>query len=100
MAEVWFITKIFSLDIKWGTAVPIQLQDTKYKIFIPLRLFGQFGIQIEDSRKFLLKLVGTLGNFTKEDIRSYFRGLYMTQIKDAISGYLVKRHISMLEINA
>ena len=26
-AEVWYINKVFSLDIKWGTATPIQLQD-------------------------------------------------------------------------
>lgn len=99
-AEVWFINKIYSLDIKWGTASPIQLQDPKYKVFIPVRSFGQFGIQILDSRKFLKKLVGTLSSFDKENIVQYFRGLYLTKVKDAISGYLVKKQISILEINA
>ncbi|MDR0315053.1 MAG: SPFH domain-containing protein, partial [Oscillospiraceae bacterium] len=59
-AEVWYINKVYSLDVKWGTATPIQLQDPKYKIFIPLRSFGQFGIQIEDSRKFFFFFFGTL----------------------------------------
>jgi len=99
-AEVWYINKAYSLDVKWGTPTPIQLQDPKYKVFIPLRSFGQFGIQIEDSRKFLTKLVGTLGSFKKEDIVKYFRGLFLTNVRDAISSYLVKREISVLEINA
>jgi membrane protease subunit (stomatin/prohibitin family) len=99
-AEVWYINKVYLLDIKWGTASPIQLQDPKYKVFIPLRSFGQFGIQIEDSRKFLVKLVGTLPVFDKENIIKYFRGLYLTKVKDSISTYLIKKQISVLEINA
>jgi membrane protease subunit (stomatin/prohibitin family) len=99
-AEVWFVNKVYSLDIKWGTATPIQLQDPKYKVFVPLRSFGQFGIQIEDSRKFLIKLVGTLPSFDKESLVKYFRGLYLTKVKDTISSYLVHKQISVLDINA
>lgn len=99
-AEVWYINKVHSLDIKWGTATPIQLQDPKYKVFVPVRSFGQFGIQIEDARKFLTNLVGTLTIFDKDNLVKYFRGLYLTKVKDAISSYLVHKQISVLEINA
>lgn len=99
-AEIWYINKVNSLDIKWGTATPIQLQDPKYKVFIPLRSYGQFGIAIEDSRKFLVKLVGTLPFFDKESIINYFKGLYLTRVKDTISSFLLNKQISMLEINA
>ena len=99
-AEVWYINKINSLDIKWGTSTPIQLQDPKYNVFIPLRAFGQFGIRISDSKIFLQKLVGTLPSFTSQDILKYFRGLYLTKVKDAVSTYLIKKKISVLEINA
>lgn len=99
-AEVWYINKLYSLDVKWGTPSPIQIQDPKYKVFVPLRSFGQFGIQIEDSRKFLLKLVGTVSVFDKDSILKYFRGLYLTKVKDSISSYLVHNKVSVLEINA
>ncbi|MDR3643812.1 MAG: SPFH domain-containing protein [Clostridia bacterium] len=99
-AEVWYVNKVNSLDIKWGTATPIQLQDPKYKVFVPVRSFGQFGIQIEDSRKFLIKLVGTLPVFDKENILNYFRGLYLTKVKDSISSYLIHKQVSIMEINA
>jgi len=99
-AEVWYVNRVHSLDIKWGTPSPIQLQDPRYKIFIPVRSFGQFGIQITDPRKFLIKLVGTLPVFDKENVQRFFKGLYLTKVKDAISGYLVRQNVSILEINA
>jgi membrane protease subunit (stomatin/prohibitin family) len=99
-AEVWYINKVNSLDVKWGTPTPIQLQDPKYNVFVPLRAFGQFGIKISDSKMFLTKLVGTLSAFTSNDIIKYFRGAYLTKVKDDISGYLIRKKISVLEINA
>lgn len=99
-AEVWYINKLYLLDVKWGTPSPIQLQDPKYKVFVPVRAFGQLGIQIEDSRKFLTKIVGTSNVFEQEEFILYFRGLIVSNVKDTISSYLVQKQISILEINA
>ena len=99
-AEVWFVNKLVNLDIKWGTPTPIQIQDPKYGIFAPVRSNGMFGIQIGDSKKFLVKLVGTLTYFDKVSIVKFFKGLYITKVKDSISSYLVHKQISILEINA
>jgi len=99
-AEVWYINRVHSLEIKWGTPTPIQLQDPKYNVFLPVRSFGQFGIRITDSKQFLTKLVGTLPVLDRDNILKFFRGLYLTKVKDSISTYLVKKGISVLEINA
>lgn len=99
-AEVWYINKVHSLDVKWGTATPIQLQDPKYNVFVPVRAYGQFGIKIENSKMFLQKLVGTLGVFDKDNLLRYFKGLYLTKVKDSISSYVIKKGICILEINA
>ncbi|BBI36755.1 SPFH domain-containing protein [Cohnella abietis] len=99
-AEVWYVNKISSLDVKWGTSTPLQLQDPKYQIIVSVRSFGQFGLQIEDSRKFLLKLIGTLPVFDKEAMIKHFRGVLMMNIKELISSYLIFKKISILEINA
>lgn len=98
-AEVWFVNKQFSLDVKWGTPTPIQVQDPTFGIFAPVRAHGMFGIQIEDAKRFLVKLVGTLPSFTKDDIMRYFRGVYVSRVKDAISTYIVERKVGVLEIN-
>ena len=99
-AVVWYVNKLFKLDIKWGTPTPIQIQDPKYGVFVPIRSNGMFGIQVEDSKKFLIKLVGTMSGFDEKSVIQYFRGLYITKVKDAISSYVVKKGISVLEINA
>lgn len=99
-AEIWFINKAFNMDIKWGTPTPIQVQDPKYGIFAPVRSNGSFGIQIEDSKRFLIKLVGTMSIFDKASVTKYFRSLYITKVKDAISTYLIHKQVSVLEINA
>ena len=88
------------MDIKWGTQSPIQLQDPRYKVFVPVRGYGQFGIRIENGKQFLVKLVGTLSVFDRANILKYFRGLYLTRVKDAISSYLVHKQVSVLEVNA
>lgn len=99
-AEVWYVNKIYSLDVKWGTAPAIQIQDPKYHVFVPVTAFGQFGIQVVDSQKFLTRLVGTLPSFEHDAMVKYFRGLLVSNVKNVISTYLVKKNVSILEINA
>ena len=99
-AEIWYVNKITNLDIRWGTPTPIQLQDPKYGIAVPVTAFGQFGVKVVDSRQFLLSLVGTLSSFTVDDLKRYFKGIYISNIKSLISQCLVQHNIGILQINA
>ncbi len=98
--EVYFVNQVTMLDILWGTATPIPIQDPKYEIILPVRANGQFGLRVENSRKLLVKLVGTTNRFDKETLVAYFRGLLMTHIKDYISQMMVERQISFLEVHS
>lgn len=99
-AWVWFVNRVHSLDVKWGTVSPIQLQDPKYGVLLPVRSYGQFGIRIGDSRKFLVKLVGAASRLDRETLLKHFRGLLLTRIHDLISTYLIHKKISVVEVNA
>lgn len=98
-AEVWYVNKVTNLDIRWGTPDPIQLQDPKYQIMIPVRAFGQYGVNIIDSKKFLMKLVGTLQGFDVETLSNYFKGVFITKIKTEIANSIIRLGISVLEIS-
>lgn len=98
-AEVWYVNKIHSLDIKWGTPTPISLFDPFLMIDVKVRSFGQFGIRIENSKKFLEKLVGTLPVFTSQNITNYFSGEYLKSCTSMISSYLTEKQIGILQIN-
>jgi membrane protease subunit (stomatin/prohibitin family) len=97
-AEVWFVDKLTRLDIRWGTPDPIQLQDPKFGIMVPVRAFGQYGIRVDDAKRFLLKLVGTLPAFDTDTLSDYLRGLLTTRIKTNIANAILGSGLSVLEI--
>ena len=99
-AEVWYVNKAHDLDVRWGTPTPIQVQDPKYGVFVSLRSNGTFGFYVEDTREFLTGLVGTLTSFDRQTVARYFRGLVVSEVKDAIAKYIAQRNMSVLEINS
>jgi len=98
-AEVWYVNRLTNLDVKWGTPDPIQLQDPRYQIMIPVRAFGQYGIRISDPKRFLLKLVGTVSDFTVDTLNDYFRGVFITCIKTQIANTIIRQGQSILEVS-
>lgn len=98
-AEVWFVNHITKLDIKWGTPQPIQLEDPRYNVIVPVRAFGQYGFQITDARKFLETLVGNMQNFTAEQIDAYFKGKMLSSLNALLSKKIAAEKISILDIN-
>lgn len=99
-AEVWFVNQITRLDFKWGTPSPIQLEDPKYKIIVPVRAYGQYGIKIVEPRKFLETLMGNMSTFTANEIDSYFKGRLIANLNSTITKKIVQDQISILDINA
>ena len=98
--QVYFVNKTISMDVLWGTASPIPIQDAKYPIILPVRANGQFAVRVTDSKKLLLNLVGTIDKFDQETLKRYFKGILLTNIKDYIANEFVKNKISFLEIHS
>lgn len=99
-AEVWFVNKVEVLDVKWGTSQPFQIRDPQFNLIIPVRAYGQFGISIADSEKFLLKLVGTLPEFNRKYIDGYFKGLLLAEATSAIAKKITDDRICIVDIAA
>ena len=96
-AEVWFVNRIVKLDVTWGTPDPILLQDPKFGLVVPVRAFGQYGIEISDSKRFLLKVVGAQSSFGVERLKDSLAGILTVRIKQAIATAIIERQISVLE---
>ena len=75
--EVYFINKVVSMDVKWGTT-EMPIQDPIYKIIVPINVYGQFAVQVVDSKKFILEMVGTIKQFDHNTLLTYFRGIFVT----------------------
>lgn len=84
--KVYFVRTAHSMEIKWGTDSPIQLRDPKLRIATSLQGRGAYKIQISDSKKFLVKLIGNnVKLFTQEEITLYFRSEFLQYIKSTIA---------------
>jgi membrane protease subunit (stomatin/prohibitin family) len=99
-AEVWYINKTVRRNLPFGTPVPIQLLDPFYKISIPIRSFGNFGVQITDSSAFLQQMVGTLHLFTTKEIIEQFKSLIVRKLSSGISNFITRKKIAVIEISA
>lgn len=99
-AEVWFVNKLSILDSKWGTATPLQIEDPKYEVIVPVRAYGQYGFRISESRKIIETLVGNRSAFSSGNLGVYFRGKILSQLTNIISDKLVRDGISILNINS
>ena len=97
-AQVYYINKTITEELGWGTNAPIQLEDPRYGILINVKSFGTYRIQVEDFRKFLVKIVGAISEFNKQEIQNYFRSQMMSKIKAELARAITKRHVSILEI--
>jgi membrane protease subunit (stomatin/prohibitin family) len=99
-AEVWFVNLITKLNTPWGTARPVQLEDPKYGVVVPVRAFGQFGFRVAEPRKFLGAIVGTAKVFTATEITDYFKGVLLQAVSSNIGKAMVKQNVSVLQISA
>lgn len=99
-AEVWFVNQITKLDVNWGTPQPIQLEDPVYKIVVPVRAFGQYGIRISNPRLFLETLIGNMSGYSSDKIKQYFKGKISTQINSLISSRITQEKVSVLDVNS
>lgn len=96
--HVYFINKVNVMDIVWGTDSPIQVEDPKYRLLVNVRANGTLGFKVVDSRKFVVKLVAQLNEFTTQDIKKNIKGVLMAHIKTAIAHAIVNNKVSILEI--
>jgi membrane protease subunit (stomatin/prohibitin family) len=99
-AEVWFVNNISLLDNKWGTMTPIQVEDPKYDVIVPVRAYGQYGMHVENARLFLEKLVGNMSSFETSRIVDYFKGVVLSKLTNIVFDALKKSNESVLTISS
>ena len=99
-ADVWFVNQIELLDCRWGTQVPMQIEDPKYEVIVPIRAFGQYGFKVIEPRVFLERLVGNMPSFSTAKVIEYFRGVILSKLTALIYEKLKADDVSVLNINA
>lgn len=98
-AQVWFVNGISLLDGKWGTQTPIQIEDPKYGVIVPVRAYGQYGFHVSDPRTFLERLIGNMPSFATAQVAEYFRGVILSKLTGIVSDKMCADGMSVTGIN-
>ncbi len=97
--EVYFINKTEQMSIKWGTDSKVTYVEPIYGFPIAIGASGEMSLRAEDSRKLLLKLVGTENFLGQEKLISFFRAFLMTRVKTYMAQYMKNNAVSIFEID-
>lgn len=97
--DIYFINKTEQMAIKWGTDSKVQFMEPTYGFPLSIGASGEMSIRIEDSKKFLVKLVGTESILTQQRLTQYFRAFLMTKVKSYIAQTIKVNKISIFEID-
>lgn len=97
--EVYFINKSEQMAIKWGTDSKVQYVDPTYGFPISIGASGEMSLRAEDSRKLLVKLVGTENYLGQQQLIGFFRAFLMTRVKTYIAQVIKANAINIFEID-
>ena len=105
--EVYFINKTVQMAIKWGTDSRVRIIEPTLGLPFEIGASGELNLAVSDSRKLLLKLVGTMNGiawneegagFTKS-LQNCFRPLISTAVKSNLSSAIKSNNIDILDID-
>ena len=106
-SEVYFINKTVQMGIKWGTPEKVRFIDPLTGTPLQLGASGEMNMQVTNSRKLLVKLVGTMKGISWEEdpgltksLQTSFRPLITSAVKVNLPMVINKEAIDILEIDS
>ena len=105
--EVYFINKTVQMAVKWGTDSKVRFIDSLTGVPLEIGACGEMNLRVSDSRKLLVKLVGTMNGiawgdsregFTKS-LNDSFRPLISTAVKANLPTAIKQSEIDILEVD-
>ena len=87
------------MAIQWGTDSKVQYLEPNYGFPISIGAGGEMSLRVLDSKKLLVKLVGTEKMLTRERLMAYFRMFLMPRVKTYIAQTMKANKINVFEID-
>lgn len=99
-AEVYFINLVEQMGIAWGTSSKVQYMDPELGFPLSIGASGEMSLAVADSRRLLLKLVGTEAILSQESLIKYFRAFLQTRIKTLLANTITEQKLCIFEMDA
>lgn len=98
---VYFVRKAVSMEIYWGTDSPVQVRDPIFQIACDIQARGSYKVSIDDSAKFLTKLIGNnVFLTTQTELTNFFRSQFLMHIKTNLAKAIKNSGQELIGINA
>lgn len=105
--EVYFINKTVQMGIMWGTDSKVNFLDPTLGVPFAIGAHGHLNLQVTDSRKLLVKLVGTMNGIAWEErgqgftksLGASFKPMISTAVKAHLASSIKEKKINLLEID-
>lgn len=100
--EVYFVNKTEEMAIRWGTDKRVSFVDNSFEPPLPLSIgaSGELTIAVKDSRKLLVKLVGTEASLGQEQFLSYMRSIINMIVKPVLARTMQEGEFSIFSVDA
>lgn len=98
--EVYFINKTQQMAIKWGTDSQVQYMEPTYHFPLQIGASGEMVLSVNDSRKLLVKVVGTERSLTQQGLTQKFRSFLMSKIKPYIAKTMQQAGFTIFEADS
>ena len=106
-SEVYFFNLIHQMAVKWGTPEKINFLEPMTGAPISLGARGLLNFRIANGRKLLLKLVGTGGKLSRQDlisdgegyIKNYFRTLIQLTVSTNLANIITEEKLDILQLD-
>ena len=105
-SEVFFINKTVQMAVKWGTPELVRFIDPLTGTPLEIGASGEMNLAVDDGRKLLIKLVGTMKGIAWEEgpgftksLQNSFRPLIANAVKTNLPAAIRQNEIDVLEID-
>ena len=105
-SQVFFINKNVQMAIRWGTPEKVRFLDPLTETPLQIGASGEMNVRVQDSRKLLLKLVGTMKGISWQDgagmassLQHAFRPMITAVVKSNLPAAIKDNNIDLLEVD-
>lgn len=97
--QVYFINKTEQMAIKWGTDSRLEYVEPTYGFPLQIGASGEMTLRIEDSRKLLVKIVGTEKGINQQGLVQKLRAFLMLRVRNYLASYIKRERVKIFEID-
>lgn len=106
-SEVYYINLVSQMALKWGTAEKVTFIDPLTNAPMAIGARGMMNFRIVDSRKILMKLVGTTSGLSRADLfedgnskaKDYFRSIVQLGVSTKLAETIRRENIDIVQID-